>query len=70
MARTETIYRGEQNHNAKLTERDVRSMRRMHKEDKLCIRCISKLFNTPYHTVRHVVRGFTWAHVKDEEETI
>ena len=66
MARTNTEQKGEQNARAKLTERDVRTMRRMHSEDGLCVKCIAHMFDVAYATANHIIRRRTWTHVEDE----
>ena len=66
MARPDTVLRGEENPRAKLTDRDVRTMRRMYSEDGLCIKCIAHMFDVAYATANHIIRRRTWTHIEDE----
>jgi hypothetical protein len=60
------IQRGEAHPRAKLTDRDVRTMRRMYREDGLCTRCIAHLFGVAYATARQAIQGKTWTYLEDE----
>jgi len=55
--------KGQQHPRAKLTDRDVIAMRRMFDEDKLCAKCIGRMFGVSYWVARHVVLRKTWTHV-------
>lgn len=49
---------------AKLTEDNVRAMRRMYFDDGLCHRCIGKLFGVHWRTAQDAINGTTWSDVK------
>ena len=58
--------RGEAHHASQLTEQSVAQMRRLHYEDDLCIRCISKLYDVRYPTAWDAIKFNTWKHVRGE----
>lgn len=57
---------GENHTNAKLSEDDVREMRRLHKDGNCGYGRIAKHFRVSRATAYQVIRRFTWAHVTDE----
>lgn len=56
--------RGERHHAAKLTERKVRAMRRMHYEKGVFMCCVAKLFSVNRSTAFDAISYRTWVHVK------
>jgi hypothetical protein len=57
--------KGDKCYNAVLTAQMVKDMRRLHKEDGLCVPCIAKIFDRKYMTVRAAIDGSNWKHVKE-----
>lgn len=58
---------GLKNGRAKLNDDIVRDMRKRFSEG-ISMKELAEIFNTPYPTVLHVVRGKTWKHVTPEPE--
>jgi len=65
MPRHTNQVRGERHHAARLTESDVRQMRRLHYDHELCIRCVSKIYDVSYPTAWDAISYNTWRHVDD-----
>lgn len=59
---------GSANGNAKLTEPDVRLIRELYKHDGITYQDIAEKFEVHFETIRKVVKGRAWTHIKDEEE--
>ena len=57
--------RGEKHHNSQLTEQSVAQMRRLHYDEDLCIRCISKMYKVRYATAWDAINYNTWKHVDE-----
>jgi hypothetical protein len=57
--------RGEKNHSSKLTEHDVREMRRLRREG-LTYQAIAARFNMSMMSTYYACNGVTWRHVVDE----
>ncbi len=62
-----TAVKGERQHLAKLTETDVRAIRRIFTDERLSFTEIGRRYGVPRRTIACVVRGLTWMHVSDEE---
>lgn len=56
---------GEDSPVAVLTDAQVLEMRRMHRENGIGYRVIARQMGLSIYTVRDVLRGVTWAHVKE-----
>ena len=59
------VSRGEQHPRAKLTEDDVREIRRIRKEEGVTYAALSRQFNVPTSAIGAIVRRKNWAHVPD-----
>ena len=57
--------RGEAHHAAQLNGKDVAQMRRLHYDEDLCIKCISKLYDVRYATAWEAIKYVTWKHVDE-----
>lgn len=60
----DTNYRGEDQHLAKLTEDDVREMRKMYEETDLDCKDIAKRFNVGHSAAWRAITKRTWKHVE------
>ena len=63
----ERLVRGETHHKAKLTENDVREIRRLRSTGEWTLDRLSKRFGVSIHNVYAIAKRKIWAHVKDEE---
>jgi hypothetical protein len=61
--------RGEQSGTAKLTEEDVHRIRELRRTTLLSFRKIGRLFGVSDTTIRYVVSGRKWAHIKASLES-
>lgn len=61
--RAGTQIRGEQHHRAKLTEREVREIRRLYATGKYSQRELAAKFGVSQHPIRMAVQWKTWKHV-------
>lgn len=59
---------GSANGRAKLTEADVRLIRDLYKFDGITYREIADKFEVHFETIRKIVKGRAWTHIKDKEE--
>lgn len=59
---------GEAHENAKMTDEKVQEMRRLFAKEGWSKRQLGREFGMDPHTVRDILSGKTWGHVKDEEE--
>lgn len=57
-------YHGEDTPNAKLTESDIREIRRIHESGQAGFRKISKAFGVPKQHIARIVKREAWSHVK------
>lgn len=55
--------RGENNGRAKVTEKEVISIRKLFDENKFNISQLSRIFNIPWTTISHIVKRETWKHI-------
>lgn len=58
--------RGEEHHNAKLTEDKVRELRRLVEEVDICIACAAKIVGVNKGTAWDAVHYKTWKHVGEK----
>jgi DNA invertase Pin-like site-specific DNA recombinase len=58
---------GERHGNAKLTEPQVREIRRLHAEDVLRVHEIARKFGVHESTVRHIACGGAWRSILDDQ---
>ena len=58
--------RGEQVFLAKLTDHQVKEIRRLHREEHLTQAAIGKMFDISHRTISLIVRYKTWRHVPDD----
>ncbi len=61
-----TTTRGERARHAKLTEEQVRTIRRLHAGGQTSRAALAAEFGVTYFTIRHITDRITWAHVADE----
>ncbi|MEO5367385.1 MAG: GIY-YIG nuclease family protein [Magnetococcus sp. WYHC-3] len=61
---------GKKNHNAVLTEEQVKIIRKMWKENPKNQMKISRVLNIKYHLVNCVIKDKTWTSVKDEPDEL
>lgn len=52
----------------KLTEELVRHLRREHRAGRVSVRAVGQLYEMSAEAVRRMLRGETWAHVKEYTE--
>lgn len=57
------VPRGESNHQAKLTEKDVLEIRRLHDKEGYSQVSLGKMFNLHQTTISLIVRRMKWRHV-------
>lgn len=55
--------RGEENHNAKLTEDSIRLMREEYSAGGISIRGIGRKYGVAYTTARGIIYGTKWSHI-------
>jgi len=55
---------GEKRWNSKFTEREIKEIRRLHKEKNMSFVEISRIFNCHSSTISLIARELTWKHVK------
>jgi hypothetical protein len=55
--------RGVEHHNCKITEQEVRDIKKMYNEG-IKMTVIHRSLNVPYKTVQHICYGSSWRHVK------
>ncbi|UUV46403.1 HNH endonuclease [Bacillus phage vB_BanS-Thrax3] len=55
--------KGEGNHHAKITEDDVREIRKLYKTGRYTQRELEKIFGINHSTIGCITRGETWKHV-------
>jgi hypothetical protein len=55
---------GERNVNSKLTQDDVRRIRRAYQEEGVTMRALSRLYGVHYNTIRRAVKGESWRNVE------
>ena len=68
MSKPTRARRGENHHAAQLTGQSVAQMRRLHYDEGLCIKCISKLYDVRYATAWEAINYVTWKHVMEHHE--
>lgn len=59
---------GSANGRSKLDEGDVRLIRVLYKSGGITYREIAEKFDVHFETIRKVVKGRAWTHIKDEED--
>lgn len=55
---------GEDNPNSKLTEDNVREIRKLYQEKKTKVRSLSFKYNVSKYAIRQIINGNSWKHVK------
>lgn len=56
-------HKGEDNGMAKLTEIEVKEVRRLHRTGKISISKLSLMFNVSYMTIYRIVKRILWKHI-------
>jgi uncharacterized protein with PIN domain len=55
---------GEDHHSARMTEAQVRELRRLHHEVGICCRCASKVVGVNRSAGYDAINFYTWKHVR------
>lgn len=63
----EKWYRGEQSHAAKLTENDVREIRRLYAAKQATQDALAKQFGVSRRGIGATIKGYHWAHIAAED---
>jgi hypothetical protein len=59
-----TPKRGEENPKAKLTEKDVRSIRRRYQRGDITMRELAAIYGVTFAPIQLILAGKTWRHVQ------